>query len=71
VARTKRIPGDRRAEAAVSAWLRHQTTVYDSMHISRVKGRRREVRRILARQSKTLLDGYWVGRAVDANTCPL
>jgi hypothetical protein len=71
VARTKRIPIERRAEAAVIAWLRHQTTVYDSMYISRVKGRRREVRRMLARQSKGLLDAYRFGQFVDANTCPL
>src|SRR4051812_47989914 len=31
VARTKRIPVAHRAEAAVIAWLRHQTTAYDSM----------------------------------------
>ena len=29
VARTERIPVERRAEAAVVAWLRHQTTAYD------------------------------------------
>src|SRR6516162_4772836 len=29
VARTKRIPVEQRAEAAVIAWLRHQTTAYD------------------------------------------
>ena len=31
VARTKRIPVEQRAEAAVIAWMRHQTTAYDSM----------------------------------------
>lgn len=41
VARTSRIPIERRAEAAVIAWLRHQTTAYDDMKIPRVKGRRR------------------------------
>ena len=45
VARTKRIPVEQRAEAAVVAWLRHQTTGYDDMAIPRVKGKRREVRR--------------------------
>ncbi len=49
VARTKRIPVEERAEAAVIAWMRHQTTGYDSLVIPRVKGQRREVRRILAR----------------------
>ena len=58
VARTKRIPVAERAEAAVIAWLRHQTTAYDSMVIPRVKGKRREVRRMLARRSAELLDRY-------------
>jgi hypothetical protein len=40
VARTKRIPVGQRAEAAVIAWMRHQTTGYESMAIPRVKGRR-------------------------------
>jgi hypothetical protein len=44
VARTKRIPVEGRAEAAVIAWLRHQTTACDSMAIPRGKGKRREVR---------------------------
>tara|TARA_R110002095_G_scaffold3565_2_gene10957 strand:+ start:2836 stop:3528 length:693 start_codon:yes stop_codon:yes gene_type:complete len=58
VARTKRIPVEQRAEAAVIAWMRHQTTAYDSMVIPRVKGKRREVRRMLARHSKELLSQY-------------
>ena len=58
VARTKRIPVDERAEAAVVAWMRHQTTGYDGMVIPRVKGKRREVRRMLARRSHELLDRY-------------
>lgn len=49
VARTQRIPLERRAEAAVIAWMRHRTTAYDHMRIARVKGERREVRRQLAR----------------------
>jgi hypothetical protein len=56
VARTERIPIERRAEAAVIAWLRHQTTQYDDMRIARVKGARREVRRELAEISRALLD---------------
>jgi hypothetical protein len=52
VARTKRIPVEQRAEAAVIAWMRHQTTGYDNMVIPRVKGQRREVRRVLARRSQ-------------------
>ena len=58
VARTKRIPVEQRAEAAVIAWMRHQTTAYDSMVIPRVKGQRREVRRMLAQRSKELLARY-------------
>jgi hypothetical protein len=56
VARTERIPIERRAEAAVIAWLRHQTTHYDGMRIARVKGARREARRELAELSRALLD---------------
>lgn len=70
VARTKRIPIERRAEAAVIAWMRHQTTGYDSMKIARVKGQRREVRRMLAQRSKELLGAYRRGDAIAA-ACPL
>ena len=70
VARTKRIPVERRAEAAVIAWMRHQTTAYDNMHIPRVKGKRREVRRMLAERSRKLLDRYRSGEATAAD-CPL
>jgi hypothetical protein len=71
VARTRRIPIERRAEAACIAWLRHQTTAYDDMHIPRVKGQRREVRRMLAQRSRELLDGYRRGHPVDPTRCPL
>ena len=71
VARTERIPVDERAEAAVIAWMRHKTTAYDTMVIPRVKGKRREVRRMLAQRSKVLLEGYRVGRVVDERICPL
>ena len=71
VARTERIPVDERAEAAVIAWMRHQTTAYDHMTIERVKGKRREVRRMLAERSRALLDAYRAGRGVDPATCPL
>ncbi len=50
VPRTERIPVEQRAEAAVIAWMRHQTTAYDNMSIARVRGKRREVRRMLAQQ---------------------
>jgi hypothetical protein len=70
VARTKRIPVEKRAEAAVIAWMRHQTTAYDTMVIPRVAGKRREVRRMLAERSKELLIRYRRGEppAID---CPL
>lgn len=70
VARTKRIPVQERAEAAVIAWMRHQTTGYDGMHIPREKGARREVRRQLAERSRGLLSRYRRGEDVLA-TCPL
>ena len=70
VARTKRIPIERRAEAATIAWMRHQTTAYDSMKIPRAKGKRREVRRLLARRSKELLDRYRREQQI-AEECPL
>lgn len=71
VARTRRIPLERRAEAAVLAWLRHQTTAYDGMAIPRLRGKRREVRRRLAEQSRRLLDGYRTGTAIADAACPL
>ena len=70
VARTKRIPVEQRAEAAVIAWMRHQTTGYDNMVIPRVKGKRREVRRMLARRSQELLDRYRRGQPI-LEGCPL
>ncbi len=63
------IPLPRRAEAAVIAWMRHQTTAYDDMAIARIKGERRRVRRMLAERSKTLLDAYRKGAS--PATCPL
>lgn len=71
VARTSRIPVERRAEAAVIAWMRHHTTAYDNMKIARVRGKRREVRRQLAAVSKRLLEGYRVGLLIDPRECPL
>lgn len=71
VARTERIPIAERAEAAVIAWMRHQTTAYDEMAIARLKGERRRVRRMLAERSKALLDGYRRGAPVEPASCPL
>ena len=70
VARTTRIPLEERASHAVIAWMRHQTTAYDSMSIARIKGERRQVRRMLAQRSMVLLEGYRQGRAISAD-CPL
>jgi hypothetical protein len=71
VARTKRISIDRRAESAVIAWMRHQTTVYDSMKIARVAGKRREVRRELATISRAVLDLHRRDAAHSQPACPL
>ncbi|MFD2256578.1 DUF2293 domain-containing protein [Luteolibacter algae] len=71
VARTKRIPIEKRAEAATIAWLRHQTTAYDNMHIARIKGERREVRQMLARESRKRLEKYRNGGEVDHASCPV
>ena len=71
VARTERIPIEQRAEAAVIAWMRHQTTAYDNLTIPRIKGQRREVRRMLADQSRQVLEDYRRGHTVNAALCPL
>lgn len=71
VARTERIPIERRAEAATIAWLRHHSTAYDTMKIPRVKGMRREVRRMLAQRSRQLLGRYRRGEAVPTAECVL
>jgi len=71
VARTERIPIEARAEAAVMAWMRHQTTAYDHLKIARVKGRRREVRRELAESSRNVLDRHRSGASHQVDGCPL
>ncbi len=71
VARTQRIPIERRAEAATIAWMRHATTGYDDMKIARVKGKRREVRRELAERSRALLGRYRRGEAIAPEGCLL
>ena len=71
VARTRRIPVERRAEAAVIAWMRHLTTAYENTPVPRVKGKRRELRRVLASRSRALLDAYRAGADVDPVSCPL
>jgi hypothetical protein len=71
VARTKRIDIDRRAEAAVLAWMRHQTTGYDDMKVARIKGERRRVRQRLAERSRALLDAHRHEGPHDAASCAL
>jgi hypothetical protein len=70
VARTTMIPLEARTAKAVIAWMRHQTTAYDSMRIDRIKGERREVRRMLAQRSAELLQNYRQGRG-HVRDCPL
>jgi hypothetical protein len=71
VARTARISVDERAEAAVVAWMRHQTTAYDRMTIPRVKGMRRQVRRELAEISRAVLDLHRSESGHAPVACPL
>lgn len=71
VARTKRISVERRAEAAVIAWMRHQTTAYDRLDIPRVAGMRREVRRELAQMSRAVLDLHRRDVPHGIERCPL
>ena len=71
VARTERISIDRRAEAAVIAWLRHQTTSYDTLAIPRVRGARRKVRRDMAQMSRALLDLHRRENSHTPAACPL
>jgi hypothetical protein len=71
VARTERIPIHERAAAATIAWLRHHTTGYDDMQVPRVRGARRELRRLLAARSHELLQCYRRGDAVDPPHCLL
>ena len=70
VARTAMIPVEERAAKAVIAWMRHQTTAYESMRIPREKGKRREVRRMLASRSVELLKAYREGFDTSPS-CPL
>jgi len=70
VARTTMIPIEERAAKAVIAWMRHQTTAYESMRIPRIKGKRREVRRMLASRSVELLKAYREGLESSPG-CPL
>jgi hypothetical protein len=51
--------------------MRHKTTAYDNMAIPRGKGKRREVRRMLAKKSRMLLGVYRNGRTVKSDHCLL
>ena len=42
LARAGHIPIHKRANSAVIAWMRHETTAYDQMKIPRIKGKRRK-----------------------------
>ena len=70
VARTSMIPLEERAAKAVVAWMRHKTTEYDVMRIPLIKGKRREVRRLLAEISIQLLSRYRNGEKISIS-CPL
>ncbi|PZX20320.1 uncharacterized protein DUF2293 [Breznakibacter xylanolyticus] len=70
VARTAMIPLHERASRAVIAWMRHQTTAYDRLKITPVKGQRRAVRRELAQLSVAVLDRYRQNMPIPIN-CPL
>jgi hypothetical protein len=70
VARTTMIPVEERAAKAAIAWMRHQTTAYEAMMIPRIKGKRREIRRMLAGQSVELLQAYRDGLEISPD-CPL
>jgi len=70
VARTKTIPLKDRASKAVIAWMRHQTTPYDTLKIARIKGQRRTVRKDLAKDSVKLLEKYRKGDEISMS-CPL
>jgi hypothetical protein len=71
VARSSSVTLDDKAALAVMAWMRHQTSAYDSTSVARVKGARRELRRQIAHQSERILAKYRSGDDVDYKVCPL
>jgi hypothetical protein len=71
VARSSSVTLDNKAALAVMAWMRHQTSAYDSTSVPKVKGARRELRRKIARQSERILAKYRSGDEVDLIFCPL
>jgi len=71
VARSSSVTLDDKAALAVMAWMRHQTSSYDSTPVPRIKGARRELRRKIARQSERILAKYRSGQEADLRDCPL
>jgi hypothetical protein len=71
VARSSSVTLDDKAALAVMAWMRHQTSAYDSTSVPRIKGARRELRRKIARQSERILAKYRSGDEIDLILCPL
>lgn len=71
VARSSSVTLEGKAAMAVMAWMRHQTSDYDSTAVPHIKGARRELRRQIARQSERTLSAYRRGEKVDSSTCAL
>lgn len=71
VARSSSVTLQDKAALAVMAWMRHQTSDYDSTVVPRIKGARRELRKKIARQSESILAKYRNGIDADLNLCPL
>lgn len=71
VARSSSVTLEDKAALAVMAWMRHQTSHYDSTAVPRIKGARRELRKKIARQSERLLTQYRNGEDIDMRVCPL
>lgn len=71
VARSASVTLQDKAALAVMAWMRHQTSDYDSTVVPRIKGARRELRRKIARQSERILEKYRNGSNAELALCPL
>jgi len=71
VARSSSVTLQDKAALAVMAWMRHQTSNYDTTSVPRIKGARRELRRKIARQSERILAKYRSGEDADLSLCPL
>lgn len=71
VARSSTVSLNDKAALAVMAWMRHQTSNYDSTPVPRIKGARRELRKEIARRSERILEKYRRGEDADLTLCPL